>query len=241
MSLLKNHNVSPLTSVFQKSIFIWIDILGFSDALEDETSYKELSENLEIFQSHFNTCEEFDTRLISDGLVLYIINPRPSNFKKILSIVGKKQIEFILETNQFIRGGIAIGTKYESQNDNSQNIFISNGLARAVKIESQIVNWPIIGTDSKNLTEIKNNFNISEDDFNLNICRCLNKRGEDVYFIDFLNHLEDKHKYYSLLSSKIEEFSKKPVVRDKYIWLLKYLKHRFEKTNTPDSIEGIVL
>lgn len=229
-----NHNTSPNAqdvNMHEKSIFIWLDILGFANAVENEGEYFKLAEKLKKFQSLFNEDNRYDATIISDGMILQIKNSYSSNLMEIFKSIGEKQFKFILENKEFIRGGIAVGTKFE------EHTFISNGLARAVKLETSFINWSIIGTDQKNINEIQNIL-ASDNKEIFGLMQSFNKKGEDLYFIDFIT---DDIKYLQLLNAKISEFKSQPIIRDKYIWLLRYYLHKYSCENTNESLEGIVL
>ena len=247
MSSIIDQKVSPtaISKKHDKSIFIWLDILGFADSVDDEKRYGELSELLTEFQLLFNSEHSFSSHIISDGLILQIANPRYETFKEIISDIGKKQFQFILKTNEFIRGGIAIGTRLEDSKGRS-NQFISNGLARAVKMEANHVVWPIIGTDERNISDIRKLFNIDDKEEYFGLVRGFNKNGDDIFFIDFISQSIE---YLNILNSKIDCYSEKekekdkdnPKVRDKYIWLLRYYLHNFKSNDITASLQGAVL
>ena len=229
-----NHNLSPNaqdTIKNDKSIFIWLDILGFADAVENEKEYFELAEKLRKFQILFNEYDGYTAKIISDGIILKINSNYLLKLMEVFQRIGEKQLEFILENNEFIRGGIAVGTKYQD------HTYISNGLARAVKLETTFINYPIIGTDKKNILEIQKLLLSDHKEF-FGLMQSFNKRGEDLYFIDFITNDRD---YLQLLNAKISEFEKKPIIRDKYIWLLRYYLHKYSSENPNENLEGIVL
>ena len=243
-SVINYGDVNPSDKMEEdKSIFIWLGILGFADAVENEERYGELSELLIKFQSKFNNEHSYSTNIISDGIILQIAKPRHETFIEIINDIGKKQFQFICETNEFIRGGIALGTKLEDDKGRN-NHFISNGLARAVRLESSCVNWPIIGTNEKNMSDIREFFNIYDEGEKFGLIRGFNKKGDDIFFINFISHSLE---YFDLLNSKIEIFSKKekskynPRVRDKYIWLLRYYLHNYKDNEITSSLQGAVL
>ncbi len=236
--------VNPLEKIENnKSIFIWLDILGFADSVENEERYGYLSQLLRKFQSLFINEHNYRTNIISDGIILQIANPRYEIFREILNDIGKKQFQFICENKEFIRGGIAVGTKLVNDKG-MNNQFISNGLARAVKIESSHVNWPIIGTNEKNMSDIRELFNIDDKEENFGFLRGFNKNGEDIFFIDFISQ---SFEYINLVNSRIEFFSKNEEsksnlkVRDKYIWLLRYYLHNFKDNDITCLLQGAVL
>lgn len=241
MSLVTNFSSLP-TDVEQtksNSLFIWLDILGFAEAVDDEGKYKELSELLTKFQNLFNESDEYSTEIISDGIVLYVKQPSSKNLEVLFKNIAQKQFEFILQNQYFIRGGIALGTKY-SNDDSKNNLYISNGLARAVKLESSIIDWPIIGIDEKNIVDLKNLFRSINTFETFGLKQTYNKNGQTIYFIDFV---KENPEYLQVLYAKIEEFKEKKyqAIRNKYIWLLRYYIHKFNNTSLATSLEGIVL
>jgi len=232
---------------FEKTIFIWLDILGFAEALENEGAYERLAELLSKFKQKFNECHSYNSHIISDGIILWLKQPSANTLSEVLREIGKQQFIFTLETEEFIRGGISLGSKFEKRNpresDDKENgscesDFISSGLARAVKVETKEISWPIIGTTARELNRIRQNFPGIQESENFNLLRCFNGRGEDVYFIDFL---EKSEKMLFQINSKIEKFKGDSHVRAKYIWLLKYYIDRFGTQKFCPSIEGAVL
>lgn len=220
------------------SLFIWLDVLGFAEAVDDVEKYRELSELLKKFQALFVESDKYDTKIISDGLILYTKEPTEEMISLIFKEIAEKQFEFILKNKYFIRGGIAIGSRYESDEVTDQ--FISNGLARAYSLESSGIDWPLIATDEKNINRLKQIFRIDEANEYFGLEEAFNKNGKNIYFIDFIKENET---YLKLLEEKIFEFKDTPSVRNKYVWLLRYYLHRFENTRNDidESLKGIVL
>ena len=152
--------------------------------------------------------------------------------------IAEKQFEFILKNKYFIRGGIAVGSKYESEGITDQ--FISSGLARAYSLESSSIDWPLIATDEKNIIRLKDMFKIEEKEELFGLEEAYNKNGKTIYFIDFI---KENKIYLELLEEKIFEFEETPSVRNKYVWLLRYYLHRYENSrkNINELLKGIVL
>ena len=243
MSSIIDKNVSPTAKEYNKSIFIWLDILGFSLALDNEDRYPYLSDLLENYQSLFNKSSDYEYVPFSDAIILQISNPKSigyMKFKQILENIGQKQFQFICENNEFVRGGIAVGSKLDN-NPERGNQYVSSGLAKAVKLESENIDWPVIGTNHDNISKIQRIFNIDGKEENFGLFRGFNKNGEDLYFIDFIR--ENKI-YYDLIISKIEEYEDNTGIRNKYIWLLRYYLHKYrdrEKVIIPTSLLDVVL
>lgn len=247
-------NYSSPAIEYTKSIFIWIDILGYSDIVEYESQYRKLSEILLKFQKSFENSDYFRSRIISDGILLEISTKNHNDnykvFIKILNEIGRIQFNFIIENNQFLRGGIAIGTKLEYQeteyndrkdrNYRNKNI-ISNGLARSYNLESKGICWPVIATNNKYLNEMRDFFGINNEEEFLELTHSFNDKGDDIFFIDFLKCPENNlEKYNLLLSHKIMEFKDNPKVRNKYIWLYKYF-YKYKECIIPIEYEDCLL
>lgn len=240
MSFVGDFQRSPedISINHDNSLFIWLDVLGFAEAVDDVEKYRELSELLKKFQALFVESDKYDTKIISDGLILYAKEPTEEMISLIFKEIAEKQFEFILKNKYFIRGGIAVGSRYESEEVTDQ--FISNGLARAYSLESNNIDWPLIATDEKNIQRIRDIFIIDGNHEFFGLEEAFNKNGKTIYFIDFIKEDET---YLKLLEEKIFEFKDTPSVRNKYVWLLRYYLHRFEDSRKyiDESLKGIVL
>lgn len=240
MNFVGNFQSSPeeISINQDNSLFIWLDVLGFAEAVDDVEKYRELSELLKKFQALFVESDKYDTKIISDGLILYAKEPTEEMISSIFKEISEKQFEFILKNKYFIRGGIAVGSRYESDEVTDQ--FISNGLARAYSLESSGIDWPLIATDEKNIQRIRDMFIMDGNNEFFGLEEAFNKNGKTIYFIDFI---EENETYLKLLEEKIFEFKDTPSVRNKYVWLLRYYLHRYENSRKyiDESLKGIVL
>ncbi|AQQ71238.1 hypothetical protein SMSP2_01604 [Limihaloglobus sulfuriphilus] len=248
--LFEQKKINPENTILSlnKSIFVWIDILGFSDALEKESEYKTLSDLLDSFRRSFYDIEVCESNRISDGIIL-ILKQRNYSCDEIETLfqkIGEKQKEFILECSHFIRGGIAVGSSYEEQRDcrKDHSYLISSGLAKSVKIENSKIDWPIIGIDKQNLEEIRDLCRIENEKEFFGLSKCFNRKGGLIYFIDFMNHVQnnqDKEKIINILYGKVKEFHDNPKIHLKYVWLLRYYRERFECKNLPETLKGVII
>jgi hypothetical protein len=205
----------------------------------------ELAELLCKFQNIFNRSDSYISNIISDGIVLQLKvhdnNFDYTRFIQTLKDIGEKQFQFICENKYFIRGGLSVGTKLESnqssgRDDNHQ--FVSNGLARAVKIESSYVSWPVIGTNDSILSEIRELFEVNNDEEYFNLAKGFNIQGEELYFIDFLQKNVD---FYQLLNKKIKDFEGTPCIQNNFFWLLRYYHSRFNAEGLDKKLDGVIL
>jgi len=223
-----------------RSIFIWLDLLGFSDFVNDGTKYIELADHLRKFQSSFLNSGSYTADIISDGIILRITKKNLALRGELSSIfkeIAQKQFEFTQETKVFIRGGISVGTKLDDDKE-PNSLYISNGLAKAVKIEGKYVSWPIIGTTPDELNEIRSFLDV-EGNENFGLEKAFNKDGKDLFFIDFIGKSDG---YYALLNAKMEKHKEKSYIRNKYLWLLRYYHLKYAPDYTLDAVfEKVVL
>jgi len=223
-----------------KYLYIWIDILGFGDFVKkgNTTTYNKMIDLVDSFRDKFSNIKLTPEVLIpiSDGMVIVF---KLENIELIFETIAKAQLEFILEMQEFLRGGFAVGTianeKYikieenpTSDKDNKkQTIFlVSNGLIDAYNIESNLINYPIIGTTIETIKNIDSNISY------FNLKKINGKNGGLLYVVDFLEHLQqdaEKEKFKKIICNKIKEFSHNEKVLQKYIWLLKYYEVKFSE------------
>lgn len=125
-SVASNATSKPDTE--PETIFIWVDILGFSSLVENESKYNELLSLLKDFYKSFKDLNaSAECHRISDGIILKL-KPNIRNvdvvrqfFEDVMSV----QKTFLLR-RRFLRGGIAVGSKFNITNiDNG--FYISNG------------------------------------------------------------------------------------------------------------------
>lgn len=243
-----------------ETVFIWIDILGFSAIVEDSSQYEALSSLLGKFKKKFNETSDYNASVISDGIILEL-NPNRYNwsnrdFTQCFDEISKKQAEFACETETLIRGGIAVGTKRYNDNGKDRS-FVSNGLARAYNIESHNISWPVIGTTESQMRKLENLCSGKMNDY---FCRAFDSCGKDVYFLDYFSRLEQNQRqaHYTFVVKKMEEFDKKlneariqnsesssiakiQGIRAKYMWLCKYFQKDDNDFSFPQNYQGCVL
>lgn len=219
-----------------ESLYIWLDLLGFSKELEKSGNKEDLSEKLEAFRSSFRNISNKVMHL-SDGILIAIdITRKPWNINSIRGIftqIAEGQINFFVNQQQIVRGGIGIGETINEDNWKASK-FISSGMAKAYGLESKKISWPVIGMDQDVLSELSKNFNASQEQILklLNLSTSVNEAGDTIYFIDFAKQIQKTESSYKqsvemYFSNKIDEFEKNVYpnkVRLKYIWLYKYFK-----------------
>ena len=234
-----------------ESLYIWLDLLGFSKELEKNGNKEELSKKLEAFRSTFRDISNKVMHL-SDGILIAIdIDRKPWDINRIRGIftqVAEGQINFFINQQQVVRGGIGIGETINKDNWRESK-FISRGMAKAYGLESKKISWPIIGMDQDVLNELCKNFDASQEQILevLNLSTSVNETGDTIYFIEFASQIKNMDPSYKkrvemYFYNKIDEFEKKEYpnkVRLKYIWLYKYFKQSWG-IDLPDYKEWVL-
>ena len=118
-----NIEYNEMTSDSQvgKYLYIWIDILGFGDFVKKGNSetYEKMINLVNSFRNKFSKIEITPEILIpiSDGIVVVF---ELNKIELIFETIAKTQLEFILQEQEFLRGGFAVGTiayeKYKKSN-----------------------------------------------------------------------------------------------------------------------------
>jgi len=231
-------NISPSDISNNEAIFIWLDILGFSEALEDGKSYEKLHILLDSFLKTFLSDKRYDLQVISDGIILKIDSKDPNEIREIFEEIATKQFQFILKEKYFIRGGIAVGSHFTTRD--GENLFLmGNGLSRAVKMEAKVVNHAVIGTNDKVMEQIRSACALDEDDEQFGLKKTVNENGDILYFIDFLQKDIDLE---NMLHSQLNTNKENPIIQKKYLWIYRYYINKFGNTNRPfDDVLGVLL
>lgn len=233
------------TKTTEKHIALFIDILGFSNILEkagdDAQELEKIYYTLREMSSWFMTDKEneyFDYKTIKIFSDCLYISSRELNYNhsdlspydqygSILCSIANMQTLLILNHGVFLRGGIAIGTKIQDNN----NIEISSAYFKAVKIESRQAINPIIRLEEEAAFLILNAQ--GKEDYTAggptdSYIR-LKKDGRQncYYFVDYLDAFmssgdDDIHRIFNKHKSRIiqaYEDSPNAKTRNKYRWL----------------------
>ncbi len=226
--LIAATNPNPSDSVEKSSVFIWIDLLGFSALVENPNAHEKLIGHLRSFRDIFWNDSDYDSKILSDAILLQIKEYHHRNshsrFIEILKDIGKRQFRFMLDNQVAMRGGIAVGQQLKF--DRGEHGYISTGLARSYHVESGDIDWPVIATNTQYLKEIRKIFNKPDESEQFGLTHAFNKGGDDIYFIDFVqlaDTAQEIESYERFVKIMLEQYDGKPQVRNKYIWLLKHL------------------
>ncbi len=246
----KEHRDHPKDS---KSVFIWLDILGFSNDVEgaqdNEANYTTLKDNLTTFQDTFQQPSEYtssiQSTIISDGILLELklyssdrLVDRVEKFINYIEYIGKAQLTFFKKKRKLIRGGISVANSVQENTKNG--VFLTYGLSAAVKMEKKVC-WPIIGMDEgvlKELARVVSNGDDEQtvlDDIKKNFKKTYNSDGDLIYFIDFLD--QPNRQLEDLIKEKFDQKDKGIDTADntvipKYSWLYRYYISKIQRKKT---------
>lgn len=244
-SVLDNFKVAPNES---ESLYIWLDILGFSKEIESSNNKAELSETLELFRKIFSDISN-KTVSVSDGILIVLDIPVQKwdidSLQEVFLKLAIRQLDFFIKNQRVIRGGIGIGCPI-NKDDWDRGRYISNGMTKAYSLESNFISWPIIGMDKLSIDKMRQKTGIVIEkilDY-LNLAESVNEDGDKIYFLRFI---ESKPDYIQIYKKQIEMFfyNKFEVekvsgrVLLKYIWLYKYFKQVWEINL--DNYEGWII
>ncbi len=218
-----------------KYLYIWIDILGFSDILNDETKYQELIELIKEFRNKFTTLQNTKTLTISDGVVLIFELDNYTLLKELFKKIAIIQQEFILNKKYFLRGGMAVGTISEMEQDKDLKYLVSNALSKAYQTETHFIKYPIIGITSNEMKKIYQEFKIiGKEQFGLlksyGIKSQISKE-EHIYFIDYMS--ED---FNDIIKLNLDKYKSSPNILEKYIWLQRYYDNKYNNDSTMGDV-----
>lgn len=240
-------SIEEPNTIEPETIFVWIDILGFSSLVENEEKYSTLLELLKNFYDAFRKLNKSaDCHRISDGIILKL-KPKfreISVVKEFFEDVMNVQKIFLVD-KKLLRGGIAVGSKFNIQHvecnatsslQENDDFYISNGLARAYNLESNSITWPIIGTNAEYLKKMSNLYG---KEIRKIFSKTYSENKETIYYLNsykLLNEKDQESVYRNSLKS-ITKLDKNPHVQHKYEWICKNLEKLNKKlTSIPCTI-----
>lgn len=236
----------------KKYLYVWIDILGFSSLIKtgEQKTYEKTIELVNDFRNAFKKTGPEFLIPISDGIVLiFDVEKNKIGIKNIFKKIAKTQIEFIINNGKFLRGGFALGTiheKYYRESKDKKTVFlVSNGLVNAYEIESNFINYPIIGTNEATKEQLDKIKRMEGNKDNFMLVKINSQEGGFLYAIDFLKEIESnkKNEFVNIICQKIKEFSNNEKILNKYIWLLRYYETRIGEKGTKcnEYLKGVLL
>lgn len=231
-------DVNPNAITNNEAIFIWLDILGFSAALENPDAYKKLHTLLDSFINTFLSNKRYALQVISDGIILKIGSKDSDDICEIFKEIAIKQFQFILKEKYFVRGGIAVGSHFQTQD--KEKILMGNGLSRAVKLEGKVVHHAVIGTNNKTIKQMRSICGLEVEEEQLfGLKKTVNENGDTLYFIDFL---EQDINFENMLHKQLSINKEKPMIQKKYLWIYRYYVNKFGSASRPfDDVLGVLL
>jgi hypothetical protein len=231
-------------SDYEKSVLIFIDILGFGDIVR-KTSATEIEKLLRLANESSST-SEYDTEFsgrrslsFSDTIITSCPLVGPHGFlahgllfDEIMNIVFL-QTDMIDRGGTFLRGALTVGDVHHSK-----DMVFGPAVIDAYEIESKLCNYPRVVIDPKVLLDYENTQvlrygdNSAEDD--LKFVKSLIRQDSDgLWFVDYLKGMLgnfDDPEYYltflkkhkELILNKASENKKLNGIALKYNWLARY-------------------
>lgn len=224
---------------YKEHYVAFLDILGFKEMLDKKVNCDEIYSVFEELKKnshtslHYNgeAIESFDEvkyYIMSDSIVLYIPTDIEEAFIALVGTCLKLQMSLLFrEKPVLIRGGIAKGNLFVEG-----NIIFGQGLSNAYKIEKDVSVFPRI-VFNRDLLQDAKNLNSSKK----NLEKMMIRKDEDelcfVYYLNFLwlRDLENIPIYWDRVLTYCQKYldsSYNKSVRDKYLWLKKYLIRELE-------------
>lgn len=201
----------------------FIDLLGFSEMVKKDLEAPLGTQKYmdKLYRIHKKTLElnksTLDLQLVqfSDSIVIATKFDK-ANFPLFLKIISEFQYNLI-EEGILVRGGITYGKHF--YND---GFMYSLGLIEAYQLESKVARFPRVIV-SKDLIDL-----LYEEQVNLEDLYLL-QEYDGHYFIDYLKNgdiesIKNILKFI-LAGTKTDH----PSIREKYVWLLDYMKFKFPK------------
>lgn len=231
-------------SKLDQRIVVFLDVLGFKDmiytfeseALENEDitqiQYHEspsLNKYISILNDAISLIRNSSSNyyLFSDNICItlnYIENE--NSFIDVIKLICTLIREFSRE-GYFLRGGIDVGWFFDSE-----DIAVGTPLINSYVLESKLAIYPRVLLSTNFIENLVDDSMLSKlSDLNLFLKDNYLKKDEDHFFINYFYYItsyDDKDSkkdflifYKELLSKKILEYSDKPRIKDKYVWLAK--------------------
>ena len=217
-----------------ETVFVWIDILGFSKKLENEDDYATMDHLLSCFREHFADANgKYEVTSISDGMICEL-NPKRKKWTindvfSCIDLIAQKQADFITKYGYLVRGGVSVGTRFDSGESLG---FIGNGLSRAYSTESNHISWPVIGfvLDKKIKRFFLSSYHVRNIKKYLKLNCTKNEHNEDVYFIDYKSKITNNmDAVRNLVSAELKKEENPLRVKMKYEWVKQYFGFDLEE------------
>ena len=240
--------------ILRQHLVVFLDVLGFSDAIEAAYQGGDPQQQFAHFRSIAlsglerlrSIGKQWDVRLFTDNILLAAPtygDRAPEEFASMYEAVSRYQLDLARE-GYFVRGGAEIGD-YWSEPDliygkaildavrlekaaNAPRVVLGKQAARAAG-RNRDVSALRIGTDMESIPDDEPRF------------RPVRREG-DTFFIDYLIAAYDHHggpqlpvfeRHRDLITARLEEFASHPKIKRKYAWLQMYHNRHCVESQLP--------
>jgi len=237
---------------YERSILTYLDILGFSDLIENKSA-GDISRSIRVvreaaeprrFKNAIEEIPEADFRNFSDLCIIRKVIASPGKFpasgeifSQILHVVHV-QTNLLFDEGILLRGGITVGDVALSYGQ-----LFGPAVVRGYAIESQIARFPRVVVGEEVLQELRTNpaLVVHDAEYDLKETKRLLRRDFDgEYFVDYLRiieqELDDRSEYPALLEQHedfvkrgLKRYQSKPSILSKYKWLREYHRYTLKK------------
>lgn len=215
---------------YYTSAFAFIDVLGTSNAMQNEKDCSFLNIINNMYKSVINiephcTDPTIKHKIFSDNLVFErSIKSNDDPIQIALQLIEFLAIiqEFFLDNNKLIRGGVTIGQSYLSD-----NLVLGPALLETYELESKKAIYPRILISDTIISKLNsNNYN----------SKLIKKDRDNEYFIDYLKSRAENRDYIKNKINNHISFLEKELsnetntrIKAKLLWSINYYKERQNK------------
>ena len=236
---------------YKEHFVAFLDILGFKSMINNFECgaiydiFAAIHKRSKAFMNYngvqIGAYEHIHHKILSDSVILYIDASIEDSFPALLDICARLQISLAdRDIPILMRGGISKGSLYV-END----IIYGKGLTSAYLLESNLAKYPRVIFTGETLLEGKLITKYMFPDIDhAGFCAHYISDDDMLYMIDYFPRLSawsvEKMKEYCdnllLLSEKVLNKATDASLREKYIWLKKYVKQSIERVSNLQEI-----
>jgi hypothetical protein len=215
---------------YYTSAFAFIDVLGTSNAMQNEKDCSFLNTMNNMYKSAIHIAPycidpKIKHKIFSDNIVFErIIKSNDDPIQIALQLIEFLAIiqEFFSDNNKLIRGGVTIGQSYLSD-----NLVLGPALLETYELESKKAIYPRILISDTIISKLNsNNYN----------SKLIKKDRDNKYFIDYLktrtkncDYIKNKiNNYISFLEKELSNETDTRI-KAKLLWSINYCKERLKE------------
>ena len=229
---------------YKEHFVAFLDILGFKSMITHSDCndiygifseiHKRSNASMNYAGIHIHAYEHIHHKILSDSVIVFIDASIEDSFPALLDICARLQISLAdREQPILMRGGIAKGSLYYED-----DIIYGEGLTNAYLLESNLAKYPRVIFTGDTLAQGRQITKYMFPDVeHVGFCSHFTEDDDMIFMIDYFPRLSawsvEKMKQYCdrllFLSETILNKSTDASLREKYIWLKKYIEKSIEQ------------